>query len=207
MWQRVCRIVLLGVLAAAATSAVAPTAGASVVPTLALDQSAGTAAGSFANLGVDLKFSSTAGDSPKQLTLNLPQGLLANASINGGACLTSADLNDSACQVGNGVVTAKLLGMIPVPAQVTFDLVPPPAPGDLAGLAVNNNGTQIGTTGDIRVRPRRLKRGSCSGRGQLRRRERGRGHRARNRSRTAGSAPATSTIFRRLAAPATSVTA
>ncbi|HKO29364.1 MAG TPA: hypothetical protein VJU80_18030, partial [Solirubrobacteraceae bacterium] len=146
-------LVLSGALTIAATSALAPGAQASVVPTLALDQSAGTAAGSSTNLGVDLKFSSTAGDSPKQLTLNLPPGLLANASINGGACLASADLDDSACEVGSGVVTANLLGTIPVPAQVTFDLVPPPAPGDLAGLAVNSNGTQIGTTGDIRVRP------------------------------------------------------
>lgn len=153
MSRRTGRLALFGVLTVAATSALAPGAGASVAPTLTLDQSAGTAAGSSANLGVDLKFSSTTGDSPRQLTLNLPPGLLANASINGGACLTSADLNDSACEVGTGVVTANLLGTIPVPAQVTFDLVPPPAPGDLAGLAVNSNGTQIGTTGDIRVRP------------------------------------------------------
>jgi len=153
MWQRMGRFVLLGVLAAVFTSALAPTAGASVTPTLTLDQSAGTAAGSFANLGLNLKFSSSTGESPKQLTLNLPPGLLANASIDGGACLLSADLNDSACEVGSGVVTANLLGTIPVPAQVTFDLVPPPAPEDLAGLAVNSNGTQIGTTGDIRVRP------------------------------------------------------
>jgi hypothetical protein len=152
MWQRG-RFVLLGVLAVVSMSALAPQAGASVTATLSLDQSAGTAAGSFANLGTDLKFSSSSGDSPKQLTLNLPPGLLANASINGGACLVTADLNDSACEVGSGVVTADLLGFIPVPTQVTFDLVPPPAPGDLAGLAVNSNGTQIGTTGDIRVRP------------------------------------------------------
>jgi hypothetical protein len=151
--RRLGRLVLFSVLAVAATSALAPGAGASVVPTLTLDQSAGTAAGSSANLRVDLKFSSTSGDSPEHLTLNLPPGLLANASVNGGACLASADLGDSACEVGSGVVTADLLGAIPVPAQVTFDLVPPPAPGDLAGLAVNSNGTQIGTTGDIRVRP------------------------------------------------------
>jgi hypothetical protein len=153
MWQSMRRVVLLGVVTVAAISALAPAAGASVTPTLSLDQSAGTAAGSFANLGTDLKFSSPDGDTPKQLTLNLPPGLLANASINGGACLVSADLTDSACQVGSGVVTADLLGYIPVPTQVTFDLVPPPAPGDLAGLAVNSNGTQIGTTGDIRIRP------------------------------------------------------
>lgn len=153
MWQRVRRLVLVGVFTVAAMSALAAQAGASVAPTLTLDQSAGTAAGSFANLGLDLKFSPSAGDSPMQLTLNLPPGLLANASINGGACLVSTDLTDTACEVGSGVVTANLLGYIPVPAQVTFDLVPPPASGDLAGLAVNSNGTQIGTTGDIRIRP------------------------------------------------------
>ena len=153
MRQRTRRRVLVGVLIVGAMFALAPQAGASVVPTLALDQSAGTAAGSFQNLGMDLKFSSTSGDSPKQLTLALPPGLLANATINGGACLTTTDLADSACQVGSGTVTADLLGYIPVPAQVTFDLVPPPAPGDLAGLAVNSNGSQIGTTGDIRIRP------------------------------------------------------
>lgn len=153
MWQRMRWLVLLGVLTTAGAAALAPDAGASVTPTMTLDQSAGTAAGSSTNLGVDLKFSSSSGDSPKDLTLNLPPGLLANASIDGGACLTTADLTDSACEVGSGVVTANLLGTIPVPAQVTFDLVPPPAPGDLAGLAVNSNGTQIGTTGEIKIRP------------------------------------------------------
>ena len=81
MWQRVQRIVLLGVLAVAVSAAAAPGAWASTVPSLTLDQSAGTAAGSFANLGMDLKFSSSAGDSPKDLTINLPPGLLADASI------------------------------------------------------------------------------------------------------------------------------
>ena len=68
-------------LAAAATAALAPAAWASVSPTLSLDQSAGTTAGSFANLGLDLKFAPAGGDSPEHLTLNLPPGLLANASI------------------------------------------------------------------------------------------------------------------------------
>jgi hypothetical protein len=154
MWQGMRRLGGFGIVAVAAMAALVPCqAEASVTPTLTLDQSAGTAAGSLANLGVDLKFSSSGGDSPQHLTLGLPPGLLANASINGGACLTTADLADSACEVGSGVVTANLAGFIPVPAQVTFDLVPPPAPGDLAGLAVNANGSQLGSTGDIRVRP------------------------------------------------------
>jgi hypothetical protein len=66
--------------------------------------------------------------------------------------LTVADLNDNACQVGTGTVTADAYGTIPITTPVTFDLVPPPHAGDLAGLAVNSNGTQIGSTGDVRIR-------------------------------------------------------
>ncbi len=126
---------------------------ASVAPTISLDQSAGRTAGSTANLGVDLKFAPSGSDSPDQMSLNLPPGLLANASTDGGACLVTADLNDSACEVGSGTVTAYAYGTVPIPTNVTFDLVPPPAAGDLAGLAVNSNGTQIGSTADIKVRP------------------------------------------------------
>jgi hypothetical protein len=153
MWRGVGRNVLLSVLVLAATMALAPAAWASIAPTVSLDQSAGTRAGSTTNLGVDLKFAPAGSDSPDHLTLNLPPGLLADASIDGGACLKTADLADSACQVGTGTVTAKAYGTIPIPTTVTFDLVPPPAPGDLAGLAVNSNGTQIGSTADVRVRP------------------------------------------------------
>ncbi len=142
-----------GALLAAVMAVLAPGAGAAITPTVTLDQSAGTTAGSSTNLGVDLKFAPTGSDSPASLTLNLPPGLLANAAIDGGTCLTTADLTDSACQVGSGVVTADAFGYIPISTPVTFDLVPPPAPGDLAGLAVNSSGTQIGSTADVRVRP------------------------------------------------------
>jgi hypothetical protein len=139
------------ILAGMAT--LAQSASASVNPTLSLDQSAGTAAGSTANLGLDLKFSPTGTDSPDHMTLGLPPGLLANASIDGGACLAMTDLDDTACQVGTGTVTAIAEGVVPITTPVTFDLVPPPAAGDLAGLAVNSSGTQIGATADIKVRP------------------------------------------------------
>lgn len=152
MGATICRRLASAVLVGAAMAALAPAASASVSPTLSLDQSAGTTAGSFANLGLDLKFAPAGGDSPEHLTLNLPPGLLANASIDGGGCLKSADLADSACQVGTGTVVADAYGTIPITTPVTFDLVPPPQPGDLAGLAVNSSGTQIGTTADIRVR-------------------------------------------------------
>ncbi|HEX4008823.1 MAG TPA: hypothetical protein VHX62_02375 [Solirubrobacteraceae bacterium] len=153
MWHGLRPNALAGVAVLAAMAIAAPVAGASITPTLTLNQSAGTAAGSTANLGVDLKFAPTGTDSPDDMTLNLPPGLLANAAIDGGACLTTADLSDTACQVGTGTVTADAFGYIPITTPVTFDLVPPPAAGDLAGLAVNSSGTQIGSTADVKVRP------------------------------------------------------
>ena len=155
MWQGMQRCARTGALVVVALAAALPTAvaSASISPTLSLDQSAGNAAGSVANLGLDLKFAYTGSDSPDTMKLNLPPGLLANASIDGGSCLTAADLGDSACEVGSGTVTADADGTIPIATPVTFDLVPPPAAGDLAGLAVNSNGTQIGSTADIKVRP------------------------------------------------------
>ncbi|HTU98237.1 MAG TPA: hypothetical protein VMF14_20475 [Solirubrobacteraceae bacterium] len=145
--------VVLIAVAVCGLGVLAPTAGAAITPAISLDQSAGHTAGSTSNLAVDLTFAPTGSDSPDQMTLNLPPGLLANASVDGGACLTTTDLEDSACQVGSGVVTAYADGLVPIPTNVTFDLVPPPSPGDLAGLAVNSSGTQVGSTADIKVRP------------------------------------------------------
>jgi hypothetical protein len=148
--------VIAGVLA------LAPGAGAAITSSLSLDQSAGRTAGSVVNLGLDLKFTDTGTDSPHNLTINLPPGLLANASINGGACLKSANTTGTACDVGSGTVTATpdiiVLGLpASIPVPVTFYLVPPPKPGDLAGLTVIGNvlgaSEQLGSTGDIRVRP------------------------------------------------------
>jgi hypothetical protein len=139
----------------------APGAGAAITPSLTLDQSAGRTAGSEANLGMDLKFTDTGTDSPHNLTINLPPGLLANASINGGSCLKTTNTSGTACEVGSGTVTARpnvLIGLpVPVPVPVKFYLVPPPKAGDLAGLTVIGTvvavNEQLGSTGDIRVRP------------------------------------------------------
>ncbi|HEY1566701.1 MAG TPA: hypothetical protein VGF68_06765 [Solirubrobacteraceae bacterium] len=147
--------VIVGVLS------LAPVAGASITPSLSLNQSAGHAAGSTANLGLDLKFTDTGTDSPHNLTINLPPGLLANASINGGSCIKTTNTSGTACEVGSGTVTATpnvLIGVpVPVPVPATFYLVPPPKAGDLAGLTVIGNvagvNEQLGSTGDIRVRP------------------------------------------------------
>ena len=155
------RVLPFGV-AVIAVLALAPAAGASITPSLSLDQSAGKAAGSTASLGLDLRFSDTGTDSPHHLTLSLPAGLLANASIDGGACLRTANTSGSACKVGSGTVTANPdVLLIGVPASlsvpVSFYLVPPPAAGDLAGLTVIGNilgvTEQLGSTGDVKVRP------------------------------------------------------
>lgn len=145
----------LGVMLAAA--AFAPVASASISPSLTLTQS-GTAAGSTANLGMDLKFAPTGADSPKDLTVSLPPGLLANAAIDGGACLTMNSTTPvPACQVGSGTVTAAALGLLSVNGQVAFDLVAPPKPGDLAGIAMFltllGNTSELGTPADVTVRP------------------------------------------------------
>jgi uncharacterized membrane protein YgcG len=154
------RRTLIAVLVAIATAAVAaPAASASITPSLSLDQSSGTAAGSTVNLGLDLKFAPSGADSPKDLTLSLPAGLLANASIEGGACLhTTTPI--AACQVGAGTATAApvVLGIpgLPLSLPVTFTLVAPPQPGDLAGLALQatflGQTSQLGTPADITVR-------------------------------------------------------
>jgi hypothetical protein len=124
-----------------------------------LDQSAGNTAGSAADLGLDLKFTNTGTDSPRDLNIVLPPGLLANASIDGGACLKTRNVTGSTCQVGTGTVTATpdLIGILnvplPVSVPVSFYLVPAPDTRDLAGLAVIGLGEQLGATGDVKIRP------------------------------------------------------
>ena len=147
----VARRTLVGVVVWMALAAFASAASASITPTVTLNQSKGTQAGSTVPLGMDLKFAPSSGDSPKDLTLVLPPGLLADASIDGGVCLHTSTPT-AACQVGSGTVTALGLGLLPVSLPVTFDLVAPPAAGDLAGLALIVNGSQLGAPGEITVR-------------------------------------------------------
>jgi hypothetical protein len=105
---------------------------------------------------MNLSFSPSGSDSPKDLTIGLPPGLLADASVNGGACLKSTTPS-AACQVGSGTVNATGLGLLPVTGQIAFDLVAPPKPGDLAGLALMvtllGQTSQLGSPGEIAVRP------------------------------------------------------
>jgi hypothetical protein len=154
------RRVLIGLAVGLAAVIFAPAASATITPTLSLDQSGGTKAASTVNLGMDIGFAPSGSDSPKDLTLGLPAGLLANASIDGGACLhTQTPM--AACQVGSGTVTATVtelgIGLVPVTGQVALDLIAPPKPGDLAGVALLvtllGQTSQLGTPGEITVRP------------------------------------------------------
>ena len=154
MWQGMRRHGLAGLVVLAAMAAVAPVASASITPTITPASTAPVAAGSTGSLGLDLKFAPSSGDSPDAVTLNLPAGVLANTSVDGGACLQTADITGSTCQIGSGDVVADALGYIPITTAVNFYLVPPPAPGDLAGLAVaDTTGDQIGATDAISIRP------------------------------------------------------
>jgi len=146
--MRFCKAVFaIAAICAAAitcTAVVASAASAATIsPSLTLSPTSGVAA-STQNLGTDITFGySTSGDTVKDMTLALPAGLLANASIDGGKCISSATPT-AACQVGTGSITAtatvlNLLGIV-VPVTETlpaeFDLVAPPHAGDLAGLQV-----------------------------------------------------------------------
>ena len=111
-----CRVVAF-VAVLAGVSAFAPTARAAISPTLSLDQSAGTKAGATLNLGLDLKFTDTGTDSPHDLAIDLPPGLLADASRDGGSCLKAANVSGTACEVGSGTVTAT---PDPIPACSTY---------------------------------------------------------------------------------------
>jgi len=160
MWQGMHRRVLTGIVVLAGMAAFVPAASASVTASMSVTSATPVAAGSNGNLGLDLKFtpSSTGGvynDAPDHVTLNLPPGVLANASIDGGKCLTMVDITGTTCQLGSGTVTAYADGAVPTPTSVSFYLVKPPAPGDLAGLAVAQTGTgeQIGSTNAIVIRP------------------------------------------------------
>jgi hypothetical protein len=158
----------LAVMAVALAAVVAvPAAMATSTASLSLNQSAGTSAGGSHNLGLNLSFSNTgsltSADSPKDLTINLPPGLLANAAIDNGACLTTAASASptAACEVGSGTVTAQpdllVIGSLaaPVAVPVAFYLVKPASSGDLAGLEVYSSelGEQLGATGDVDIRP------------------------------------------------------
>ena len=139
---------LIGLLLVAA-AAFPGAAAATIAPAVTLSQGGGTAAGSSAATGVDLRFAPSAGDAVTTFALSLPGGLLVNAGIDGGACL-SATAPAPACQIATG--TATLGGS---PAAATAYLVKAPAAGDVAGVALvagalsATGGLSVHTTPDV----------------------------------------------------------
>ena len=111
--QATARRIFAGLIAGVAALATAPAAWASISPTLTLDQSGGTNSGGTVPLGMDLHFSPSGGDSPKDMTLTLPPGLASDASIDGGACLRST-APIAPCQVGTGTVTVVPAGSLAI---------------------------------------------------------------------------------------------
>jgi hypothetical protein len=140
------RRALVGLATTAAVLALPAVASAAITPSLTLNQAAGTTAGSSPAIGFDAVFApNPATDGVKDVTFALPPGLLANANINGGACLLAATPT-AACQVGTGAVTA---GGTAVPVT-EYLVAAPTGSGAAGGVAVVNNATQqVVTTGVV----------------------------------------------------------
>jgi hypothetical protein len=156
------RRIALCVAVMGAMAALAPAAGATITPVTVTLTPSSAAAGSTGNLETDITFSPKSGDTTKDLTLQLPPGLLANAATDNGACLkTTTPI--AACQVGSGTVkaSASLLGVLQpqLSLSATFYLVAPPNQADLAGLAVvvddpvSGQPTQLGAPAAVTIRP------------------------------------------------------
>jgi hypothetical protein len=144
------RRVLVGLATAAAVLALPAAASATIAPALTLNENGVTTAGtSPATVSFDAKFNPNTGDSVKDVTFALPPGLLANANVNGGACLIATSPS-GACQVGTGTVTASGVGV-----QVTEYLVAAPSgSGGAGGVEVVSNATQAAlATGVVSVAP------------------------------------------------------
>jgi hypothetical protein len=128
------RTALTGLLVAAVTAIFPAFAGASIAPTLALEQGAGTAAGSSPATGLNINFNPKLGiDSVKDLTIGFPPGFLLDLDMNGGSCVASS-APSPLCRLGTGMVT------IPAAASgkaaLTLYLVEPPSLSDVAGVVL-----------------------------------------------------------------------
>ena len=182
--------VLAGLAAASAAAVLAPSALASSTVSSSITEYNGTSqlaagqagqAGSTSDLDLDLTFDNSSGDTPNAITINLPPGLLANASktdSNGNSCINdpvpTSGAPDPDCQIGIGTVNATAAGgLAAVAVSVDYYLVQGAA-GDLGGLEVYNSTSsaitnllglpiplpgaipaigQLGSTGDITIRP------------------------------------------------------
>mgnify|MGYP001312408357 CR=1 FL=1 len=113
-------------------------AAASVSPSLGITPGAVSSGSTTTALSLDYKFNPSPLDSPSSFDTVLPPGLLLNASIDNGACLT-ASAPQLACQIGTGTATANDASWT---GAVSLYIEQPPSPADIFGIAlVNKNGT------------------------------------------------------------------
>jgi hypothetical protein len=137
------RTALTGLLLAAALAILPAFASAAIAPTLAIDQAAGTTAGSSPATGFDINMNPKDLDAAKTLTISFPAGFLLNLQADGGVCVSSVAINP-ACQLGSGMING------PSGSPVALYLVAPPVPSDVAGVAVTIGGTATpAATGDL----------------------------------------------------------
>jgi hypothetical protein len=137
------RTALTGLLLSAALAILPAFASASIAPTLAIDQSAGTAAGSSPATGFDINMNPQLDDAAKTLSISFPAGFLLNLQTDGGGCLGSSAANP-ACQLGSGMING------PSGTPVALYLVAPPNPNDVAGIALSIGGSATNTaTGEV----------------------------------------------------------
>jgi hypothetical protein len=136
------RTALTGLVVTAALAILPAFASAAIAPTLAINQSAGTTAGSSPATGFDINTNSDL-DAAKTLTISFPAGFLLNLQTDGGACLGSAAINP-ACQLGSGMIN----GASGTP--VALYLVAPPNLSDVAGVVLSIGGSATNTaTGEV----------------------------------------------------------
>lgn len=137
------RTALTGLLLTAVLAIPPAFASAAISPTLAIDQAAGTTAGSSPATGFDINMNPQLDDAAKTLTISFPAGFLLNLQTDGGACLASAAINP-ACQLGSGMING------PSGTPVALYLVAPPNLSDVAGVVLSIGGSATNTaTGEV----------------------------------------------------------
>ncbi len=130
---------LLGLLAAAAMAVFPAASPATIAPKLALEQGAGTTAGSTTATGFNIDFQTFGADSVRDLVVALPPGFMINLQTAGGACLATT-VPIPGCRLGGGTING------PGGPPLALYLVAPPKISDVAGVAfvVEGGETRIG---------------------------------------------------------------
>lgn len=142
LWRAV-----LGGAVASALIAAAPAVASADVSSLTVSPSSVTAGSTTTSLTLSYSFSAPV----SSLTTEFPPGLLADGSIDGGACLTttatvgSTTLPPAPCQIGSGSANSGAI-------LVSVYLVKGPSPTDFAGLDLVTAGTNA-AVGDVTFRP------------------------------------------------------